>query len=105
MVAGNFSLKELQKLPILSGIVELNFENHLFCMINILNDDAVPLKNLGSNSYEKYAMKIMNKVITKINTNVLVIDITTNNRVWASESGYITFKIMFLVYLEGTNMV
>ena len=61
----DFSLQELQKLPILSGIVELSFEKHLFCMINILNDDAVPLKYLWRNSYEKLSMKLWFEITRK----------------------------------------
>lgn len=54
----NFTLQDLKKLPILNGLVELSFKNKLFYMINIENDDAVPLKYLWRNKYENFSLKL-----------------------------------------------
>ena len=54
----DFTLQELKKLPILTGIVELNFKNKPFYMINIENDDAIPLKYLWRNNYENLSLNL-----------------------------------------------
>ena len=54
----NFTLQDLKKLPILNGVVELSFKNKLFYMINIENDDAVPLKYLWRNKYENLSLNL-----------------------------------------------
>jgi len=54
----NFSLKELRQLPSFNGLCELYFNNLPFYMINILNDDAVPLKYLWRNYYEELSAKL-----------------------------------------------
>ena len=54
----NFSLRELQQLPSFNGLCELHFNNLPFYMINILNDDAVPLKYLWRNYYEELSAKL-----------------------------------------------
>ena len=54
----NFTLQDLKKLPILNGLVELSFKNKLFYMINIENDDAIPLKYLWRNKYENLSLNL-----------------------------------------------
>jgi len=54
----DFTLQELKKLPTLTGIVELNFKNKPFYMINIENDDAIPLKYLWRNNYENLSLNL-----------------------------------------------
>ena len=54
----DFTLQELKKLPILTGIVELNFKNKPFYMINIENDDVIPLKYLWRNNYENLSLNL-----------------------------------------------
>ena len=54
----NFTLQDLKKLPTLNGLVELSFKNKLFYMINIENDDAVPLKYLWRNKYENLSLNL-----------------------------------------------
>lgn len=54
----NYSLKELQSLPILNGVIELSYKNIFFYMININNDDSIPLKYLWRNNYEPYSLEI-----------------------------------------------
>ena len=54
----NFTLQDLKKLPILNGLIELSFKNKLFYMINIENDDAVPLKYLWRNKYENLSLNL-----------------------------------------------
>lgn len=48
----NYTLKELKKLPSFNGLCELSFGDFIFYMINIANDDAVPLKYLWRDKYE-----------------------------------------------------
>lgn len=54
----NFSISELLKLPILSGIINLSFNNKKFLMLNIENDDGVVLKYLWRDQYEPFSLKI-----------------------------------------------
>ena len=54
----NYSLLELQQLPILSGVISLVFYNKKFEMINIANDDGVVLKYLWRNQYESFSLKL-----------------------------------------------
>lgn len=56
------SLKELQQLPSFNGLCELFFNNLPFYMINILNDDAVPLKYLWRDYYEELSAKLWFKM-------------------------------------------
>lgn len=58
----NFSLRDLRQLPSFSGLCELYFNNLPFYMINILNDDAVPLKYLWRNYYEDLSAKLWFKM-------------------------------------------
>ena len=53
------SLSELQKLPILNGILEFNFDGKKFLMLNIFNDDAVPLKYLWRDEYENLSIRLL----------------------------------------------
>ena len=53
-----YTLKELQTLPTFNGVCELNFKNTSFYMINISNDDAVPLKYLWRNKYEHLSLSL-----------------------------------------------
>ena len=53
----NYSLQDLQKLPKFNGICELTFNETSFYMINISNDDAVPLKYIWRNKYENLSCK------------------------------------------------
>lgn len=58
----NVALKELRELPSFNGLCELSF-NHLdFYMINISNDDAVPLKYLWRNYYEEFSINLWFKM-------------------------------------------
>ena len=59
------SLSELQKLPILNGILEFNFDGKKFSMLNIFNDDAVPLKYLWRDEYENLSLKIWYEITRK----------------------------------------
>ena len=51
-------LMELQKLPKYNGVFELSYDSKNFYMLNISNDDAVPLKYLWRDKYESYALKL-----------------------------------------------
>ena len=51
-------LTELQKLPKYNGVFELSYDSKNFYMLNISNDDAVPLKYLWRDKYESYALKL-----------------------------------------------
>ena len=52
------TLKELRGLPILNGVLELFFKKTSFCMLNIFNDDAVPLKYFWRAGYENLSLAI-----------------------------------------------
>ena len=54
----NFSLGDLQSLPIVNGIIELHFKNLPFFMINISNDDSIPLKYLWRDHYEQLSLEL-----------------------------------------------
>ena len=58
----NANLKELLNLPSLNGICDLNFNEHLFYMLNISNDDAVVLKYLWRNYYENLSLDLWYKI-------------------------------------------
>ena len=52
----NYALKELWKLPSFNGLCELSFGEFIFYMVNIANDDAVPLKYLWRDKYEHLSL-------------------------------------------------
>jgi len=54
----NYSYKELCKLPIVSGIIDLEFNKNIFKMLNIDNDDYVPLSYLWRGGYETFSLDI-----------------------------------------------
>ena len=54
----NYSILELQQLPILSGVISLSFCNKKFEMLNIANDDGVVLKYFWRNQYEPFSLKL-----------------------------------------------
>ena len=54
----NYSLSELIKLPVVSGVIELKFKNKSFFMLNIYNDDGVVIKHLWRNKYEKLSLNL-----------------------------------------------
>ena len=61
----NFTFEELQKLPKFNGLCELSFNQLPFYMINISNDDAVPLKYLWRNKYEHISLNIWYEITRK----------------------------------------
>ena len=61
----NHTLMELRTLPTFNGLCELNFKNIPFYMINISNDDAVPLKYLWRNKYEHLSLSLWYKMTRK----------------------------------------
>ncbi len=56
------SLKELQSLPKYNGVLNLKFNSNNFFMLNIENDDAVPLKYLWRDGYEKLSLDLWYKI-------------------------------------------
>ena len=54
----NKSLKELRELPVYSGIFELFYKKNRFLMLNIFNDDAVPLKYFWRGGYENLSLDL-----------------------------------------------
>tara|TARA_B100000579_G_C22837884_1_gene859846 strand:+ start:467 stop:1306 length:840 start_codon:yes stop_codon:yes gene_type:complete len=60
-----YTLKELKTLPTFNGLCELSFKNIPFYMINISNDDAVPLKYLWRNKYEHLSLSLWYKMTRK----------------------------------------
>ena len=58
----NYSYEELCKLPLVSGIIDLNFNGQEFRMLNIENDDYVPLSYLWRESHEIFSLDIWYKI-------------------------------------------
>lgn len=56
------SLRELQSLPKYNGVLNLKFNSSNFYMLNIENDDAVPLKYLWRDGYEKLSLDLWYKI-------------------------------------------
>ena len=54
----DYNLNQLVKLTTYSGVWELKFKNHLFKMINIYNDDFVPLKYFWKDRYEQLSLSL-----------------------------------------------
>ena len=52
------TLSELRRLPYLSGVNELFFKESNFYMLNINNDDAVPLKYFWRDGYENLSLEL-----------------------------------------------
>lgn len=61
----NYSLKDLQSLPSFNGLCELYFKNFSFFMINILNDDSIPLKYLWRDKYEQFSLELWYDITRK----------------------------------------
>ncbi len=61
----NYSLKELQSLPSFNGLCELYFKNFPFFMINISNDDSIPLKYLWRDNYEQFSLELWYNITQK----------------------------------------
>ena len=54
----DYDINQLIKLTTYSGIWELKFNDHLFKMINISNDDLVPLKYFWKDKYEQFSLNL-----------------------------------------------
>jgi len=65
-----YDLGKLQELPSFNGIVELNFLNNKFYMINLNNDDSVPLKYLWRGNYEEFSLEIWHQITRSNNFSV-----------------------------------
>ncbi len=61
----NYSLRELQSLPSFNGVIELGFKNLPFFMINISNDDSIPLKYLWRENYEQFSLELWYNITRK----------------------------------------
>tara|TARA_Y100000590_G_C15554608_1_gene952313 strand:+ start:132 stop:977 length:846 start_codon:yes stop_codon:yes gene_type:complete len=58
----NYNINDLYKLPILTGAINLKFNNLNFNMMNINNDDGVVLKYFWRNEYEPFSLNIWHKI-------------------------------------------
>ena len=56
------TLAELNELPSFNGVCELQFKNNFFYMLNIANDDSIPLKFFWRKNYEKLALSLWYKM-------------------------------------------
>ena len=54
----DYDLNQLVKLTSYSGVWELKFKDYLFKMINIYNDDFVPLKYFWKDRYEQLSLSL-----------------------------------------------
>ena len=59
---------ELTKLTSFSGVWELKFKKNLFKMINIINDDLVPLKYFWKDKYEQLSLNLWYEFTRDINS-------------------------------------
>ena len=67
----NYNLTQLRELPSYDGIYELEFFNNKFLMLNIKNDDAVPLKYYWRNGYEILSLKIWHALTEEIKLHLM----------------------------------
>ena len=56
-------LEELNELPSFKGVCELKFKNSFFYMLNIGNDDSIPLKFFWRQNYENLALSLWYKIL------------------------------------------
>ena len=98
----DFTLQELLKLPKLTGIVELNYNNNLFHMINIENDDATPLKYLWRDKYENLSLNLWYEMTRK---NGFCIDVGAHTGIFSiignlnkNENNIISIEAFFINY-------
>jgi FkbM family methyltransferase len=98
----DFTLQELKELPRLTGIVELNFNNNFFYMINIENDDAIPLKYLWRDRYENTSLNLWYKMTRK---DGFCIDIGAHTGIYSiignlnrNENNIISIEAFFINY-------
>ena len=54
----DYNIHQLTKLTTYSGIWELKFNDNFFKMINIYNDDLVPLKYFWKEKYEQLSLNL-----------------------------------------------
>ena len=59
------SLAELTELPTFNGVCELQFKDSFFYMLNIGNDDSIPLKYFWRKNYEKLALSLWYEMTRK----------------------------------------
>lgn len=76
----DLDLAALRALPYYNGIYELSFENKPFFMINLNNDDSIPVKYLWRDCYEEYSLKIWFKLSR---TNDLLLDIGAHTGIYS----------------------
>ena len=76
-----YDLKELRALPFYNGIYELIFEKIPFYMINLNNDDSIPLKYTWRNGYEEHSLKIWFKLSRT--SNELLLDIGAHTGIYS----------------------
>lgn len=58
-------LKTLRELPTYSGVWDLSFQENQFYMLNLKNDDAIPLKYFWRFGYEHYSLEIWYQITRK----------------------------------------
>ena len=98
----DFTFQDLKKLPTLTGVVELSFKNEPFYMINIENDDAIPLKYLWRNKYENLSLNLWYDMTRK---DGFCIDIGSHTVIYSiignlnkNENNIISIEAFFINY-------
>ena len=98
----DFTFQDLKKLPTLTGVVELSFKNEPFYMINIENDDAIPLKYLWRNKYENLSLNLWYDMTRK---DGFCIDIGSHTGIYSiignlnkNENNIISIEAFFINY-------
>ena len=56
------TLSDLQRLPNFNGVCELTFSQHSFLMLNIAQDDSIPIKYFWRKNYEKLSLDLWFKI-------------------------------------------
>ena len=97
----DYNLNQLVKLTSYSGVWELKFKNHLFKMINIYNDDFVPLKYFWKDRYEQLSLNLWYDFTRDI--NALHFDVGSHTGIYTI-IGNLDKKINNIVSLEPYYM-
>ena len=61
-------IKDLNKLPVVNGILEFKFLGNSFFMLNINNDDGVVVRYLWRDKFEPFSLELWYKLTRKENS-------------------------------------
>ena len=64
----DYDFSQLKELTSYDGVWELSYQGKAFKMINIANDDFVPLKYFGKDKYEQLSLSLWHKFTRDMNS-------------------------------------